>query len=55
VREDGKLGHADKATTLDAARARAGRFKVALENQVALEILWLASPIQSRKVFGESL
>jgi hypothetical protein len=39
VREDGKLGHADKATTLDAARARAGRLKVALENQDALEIL----------------
>ncbi len=34
VREDGKVGHADKATTLDAARARAGRLKAALENRV---------------------
>jgi uncharacterized protein (TIGR02391 family) len=34
VREDGKVGHADKATTLDAARARAGRLKVALESRV---------------------
>lgn len=34
VREDGKVGHADKATTLDAARARAGRLKAALESRV---------------------
>lgn len=33
VREDGKVGHADKATTLDAARARAGRLKAALESR----------------------
>ena len=25
VRDDGRVGYADKATTLDAARARAGR------------------------------
>lgn len=31
VREDGKVAHADKATTLDVARARVGRFKAALE------------------------
>lgn len=34
VREDGKVGHAEKATTLDAARARAGRLKSALESRV---------------------
>ena len=34
VRDDGKVGHADKATTLDAARARAGRLKAALESRV---------------------
>lgn len=34
VREDGKVVHADKATTLDAARARAGRLKAALESRV---------------------
>src|SRR5690606_25605944 len=34
VREDGKVGYADKATTLDAARARAGRLKAALESRV---------------------
>ena len=34
VREDGKVGQADKATTLDAARARAGRLKSALESRV---------------------
>lgn len=33
VRDDGKVGHADKATTLDAARARAGRLKAALESR----------------------
>lgn len=40
VREDGKVGHADKATTLDAARARAGRLKAALESRtVHTEVL----------------
>ena len=34
VRDDGKVAHADKATTLDAARARAGRLKAALESRV---------------------
>ena len=34
VREDGKVAHVDKATTLDAARARAGRLKAALESRV---------------------
>ncbi|HBN9817931.1 TPA: TIGR02391 family protein [Pseudomonas aeruginosa] len=34
VREDGKVVHADKATTLDEARARAGRLKAALESRV---------------------
>lgn len=34
VREDGKVRHADKATTLDAARARAGRLKAALKSRV---------------------
>ena len=33
VRDNGKVGHADKATTLDAARARAGRLKAALESR----------------------
>lgn len=33
VRADGKVAHADKATTLDAARARAGRLKAALESR----------------------
>lgn len=32
VREDGKVGYADKATTLNAARARAGRLKAALRS-----------------------
>lgn len=40
VREDGKVGHADKATTLDAARARTGRLKAALESRaVHAEVL----------------
>lgn len=40
VREDGRVGHADKATTLDAARARAGRLKAALESRnVDAEVL----------------
>jgi len=40
VREDGKIGYADKATTLDAARARAGRLKAALESRaVHAEVL----------------
>jgi len=40
VREDGKVGHADKATTLVAARARAGRLKAALESRaVHAEVL----------------
>ncbi len=40
VREDGKVGYADKATTLDAARARAGRLKTALESRaVHAEVL----------------
>lgn len=34
VRDDGKVGHTDKAMTLDAARARAGRLKAALESRV---------------------
>lgn len=34
VRDDGKVGYADKASTLDAARARAGRLKAALESRV---------------------
>ncbi|EGK70848.1 hypothetical protein METUNv1_03073 [Methyloversatilis universalis FAM5] len=34
VHDDGKVAHLDKATTLDAARARAGRFKAALESRV---------------------
>jgi uncharacterized protein (TIGR02391 family) len=33
VRDDGRVGYADKANTLDAARARAGRLKAALENR----------------------
>jgi uncharacterized protein (TIGR02391 family) len=33
VREDGKVAHAGKATTIDAARARAGRLKSALESR----------------------
>jgi len=33
VREDGQVGYADKAKTLDAARARAGRLKAALESR----------------------
>ncbi|ARL24673.1 TIGR02391 family protein [Burkholderia pseudomallei] len=37
VREDGKVGHADKATTLDVARARAGRLKAALESRAVHE------------------
>ena len=40
VREDGKVANADKATTLDAARARAGRLKAALESRaVHAEVL----------------
>ncbi|HQS65394.1 MAG TPA: TIGR02391 family protein, partial [Acidovorax defluvii] len=40
VRDDGKVGHADKATTLDAARARAGRLKAVLESRnVHAEVL----------------
>jgi len=40
VRDDGRVGYADKATTLDAARARAGRLKAALENRnVHAEVL----------------
>jgi uncharacterized protein (TIGR02391 family) len=40
VRDDGKVGYADKATTLDAARARAGRLKAALESRnVHAEVL----------------
>ncbi|MBO9328637.1 TIGR02391 family protein [Achromobacter xylosoxidans] len=33
VREDGKVKYADKATTLDAARTRAGRLRAALESR----------------------
>jgi uncharacterized protein (TIGR02391 family) len=40
VREDGKVVHVDKATTLDAARSRAGRLKAALESRaVHTEVL----------------
>lgn len=40
VREDGRVGNADKATTLSAARARAGRLKAALESRnVHAEVL----------------
>lgn len=40
VREDGKVAHADKAATLDAARARAGRLKASLESRaVHAEVL----------------
>ncbi|HGM8162857.1 TIGR02391 family protein [Pseudomonas aeruginosa] len=40
MRDDGRVGYADKATTLDAARARAGRLKAALENRnVHVEVL----------------
>ena len=40
VRDDGKVGNADKATTLSAARARAGRLKAALESRnVHAEVL----------------
>ena len=40
VREDGKVTNATKATTLDSARARAGRLKAALENRaVHAEVL----------------
>lgn len=34
VRDDGRVGYADKATTLDVARARAGRLKAALESRM---------------------
>ena len=34
LRDDGKVGYADKATTLDAALARAGRLKAALKSRV---------------------
>ena len=37
VREDGKVGHTDRAATLDAARARAGRLKKALEDRAVHE------------------
>ncbi len=33
VRDDGKVAHSAKATTLDTARARAGRLKAALESR----------------------
>ena len=40
VRDDGKVIHTDKATTLDAARSRAGRLKAALESRaVHAEVL----------------
>lgn len=40
VRDDGRVGYADKATTLDVARARAGRLKAALESRVVhVEVL----------------
>ncbi len=40
VREDDKVGYADKANTLDEARARAGRLKAALESRaVHVEVL----------------
>ena len=40
VREDGRVGFADKATTLDAARSRACRLKSALESRkVHAEVL----------------
>lgn len=40
VRDDGRVGFADKATTLDVARARAGRLKAALESRnVHAEVL----------------
>lgn len=40
VREDDKVVYADKATTLDEARARAGRLKAALESRaVHVEVL----------------
>jgi uncharacterized protein (TIGR02391 family) len=37
VRDDGKVGRADKATTLDVARARVGRLKAALEARAVHE------------------
>lgn len=37
VREDGRGGHADNATTLDVARARVGRLRAALEARVVHE------------------
>ena len=37
VREDGKVGKADKAATLDAARARVGRLRAALESRCVHE------------------
>lgn len=40
VRDDGKVGHSDKATTLDVARARAGRLRSVLESRaVHAEVL----------------
>lgn len=40
VRNDGKVAHADKANTLDEARARAGRLRAALESRaVHAEVL----------------
>ncbi len=40
VREDGKVAHVNKATTLDAARARSGRLKAALQSRfVHAEVL----------------
>lgn len=37
VRDDGRVGHADKATTLDVARARVGRLRAALEARAVHE------------------
>lgn len=37
VREDGRVGRTDRAATLDAARARAGRLKKALEDRAVHE------------------
>ncbi|MFW2072488.1 TIGR02391 family protein [Acinetobacter gerneri] len=37
VREDGKVIYINKATTLDEARARAGKLKAALENRAVHE------------------
>ena len=37
VREDGRVGYAEKVTTIDAARARAGRLKAVLESRAVHE------------------